>query len=42
MRISPEIELEFRIVDSYGGRKTRGPGEKNPCGKRENQQTTEM
>jgi hypothetical protein len=28
MRISPEIKLEFRIVDFYGGRKTGGPVEK--------------
>jgi hypothetical protein len=27
MRISPKIELEFRIVDVYGGRKTGRPGE---------------
>jgi hypothetical protein len=29
MRISPKnkIELEFRNVDFYGGRKTGGPGE---------------
>jgi hypothetical protein len=36
------IELEFRDVDFYGGRKTGGPGEKNPCGKGENQQTTQL
>jgi hypothetical protein len=28
MRISPKIELEFRNVDFYGGRKTGEPREK--------------
>jgi hypothetical protein len=41
-RISPKIEYEFRNVDFYRGRKTREPGEKNPCGKGENQQTTQL
>jgi hypothetical protein len=42
MKISPKIELEFRIVDFYGGRKTGGPREKNPSDKGENQQTTQL
>jgi hypothetical protein len=28
VRISPKIELEFRNVDFYGGRKTGGPRER--------------
>jgi hypothetical protein len=32
--VHSEIELEFRNVDFYGGRKTGGPGEK-PNGKTE-------
>ena len=34
------MELEFRNVDFYGGRKTREPGE-NPQGKGEYQQQTQ-
>jgi hypothetical protein len=33
--LTPEIKLEFRNVDFYGG-KPENP-EKNPCGKGENQ-----
>jgi hypothetical protein len=41
MRISPKIELEFRIVDFLRSSEEKQDPERNPQGKGENQQTTQ-